>query len=162
MAFVAGCAGGARPRGTVRSGLVPHDEYFGLVRALLARVERAEAAVVAKELLEPPSGVRVRVQGEGPAALAEVSGEVDDKTRLRTLLAAEDLANAPVQMDAVAGEAEALLAKSEPLRREAMLIPFRQAALHAAHADALALLRELPERARKAAQAARDLLQKLR
>jgi len=140
-----------------------HDEYFARVRTLLADVERAEAAASAKSLLEPPPGVRVRIEGEGPAALTEISGDADEQTLLRTQRAAEDLANAPVRMDAAPGEAEALRRKSPALQREVVLLPGQRGArLGAAHAEAVVLLRALPERARKAAQSARDLLQKLR
>jgi hypothetical protein len=158
----AGCAGGGRARGNVRTGMPDQDDYFRRVQALLSRVERAEAAASA-ELRDPPAGVRVRIDGEGPGAQVSVMGSAAPEVLLRTQALAADLAAAPVQMDAAPAEADALLVDSQRLSRMAMILPgVKGHRLRAAHAEATALLRQLPDRARLAARAARALLAQLR
>jgi hypothetical protein len=160
--LAAGCAGGARARGSVQTDIPQHDEFFRRAQTLLARVELAEEATRAPELVAPPPGMQVRITGEGPEALAEVTGAPDAETHLRALLAAEHLATAPPLLDAVPSQVEAMLAESPTLLREAMFVPGTKGGrLRSAHMEAARRLKELPERARAAAGAARQLLRRL-
>ena len=140
-----------------------HDEFFRRTQLLLARVERAERAVASRELSAPPPGVRVRIEGEGPEALVDVTGDADPAVLLRTVAAADDLANAPRQMDAVPGEVDRLLSDARRMAIEITGLPggkgFR---MRHAHAEAVRHLKDLPAKARRAGAAARELLARLR
>jgi len=161
-ALAVGCAGGTTTRGSVRTDLVRHDDFFRRAQTLLARVERAEEALRAPEIVSPPPGMRVRITGEGPAALTEVTGAPDERTHLRALTAAERLAAAPPLMDAVPAETDAMLKESPMLLREAMLYPGPEGQrLRTAHLEAAQRLKELPDRARAAASGARALIRTL-
>ena len=157
--LAAGCAGGSRAKGTVATGLPRHDEFFRRTQALLARVERAEAAAQSPLLRAPPAGVRIRIAGEGPEARVDVGGDADPALLLRVVGAADDLAAAPPQMDAVPIEAAQLTAESKRLSIEVFGVPgSRGSRLRQAYGEALRLLGELPERARRAGAWSRQLL----
>jgi len=147
----------------VKAGADRHDEFFRRTQLLLARVERAERAVESAELSAPPAGVRIRIEGEGPEALVEVSGDAEPGLLLRTVAAADDLANAPRQMDAVPAEVDRLLSAARRFAIGIYGVPGgRGFRLREAHAEALRHLADLPARARRVGGSARELLGRLR
>lgn len=161
--WATGCAGGSRAKGTVLAGHERQDDFLRGTQLLIARVERAEAAATSPLWSDTPPGVRVFVEGEGPAARVDVGGEAEPEVLLRAVAVADDLAAAPPRMDAVPAEAERLEAQGRKLSVEIFAMPGpRGARVRQAFADAMRLLGELPERARRAGRAARDRLARLR